>query len=35
MSSGKVVMVTYDYRALKPIAVPEEWKKKISDFEDL
>jgi acyl-CoA thioester hydrolase len=34
MSSGKVVMVTYDYRALKPIAVPEEWKKRIFEFEN-
>jgi acyl-CoA thioester hydrolase len=34
MSAGTVVMVAYDYRELKPIHVPEEWKKKISEFED-
>jgi len=30
-----VVMVAYDYRALKPIAVPDDWKKKITKFEGL
>jgi acyl-CoA thioester hydrolase len=35
MSSGKVVMVAYDYKELKPISVPEDWKKKISEFEGL
>ncbi len=34
MASGTVVMVTYDYKDLKPIPVPEDWKKKISEFED-
>jgi acyl-CoA thioester hydrolase len=34
MSTGTVVMVTYDYKELKPIHVPQEWKKKISEFED-
>ena len=34
LSSGTVVMVTYDYKQLKSIPVPEDWKKKISEFED-
>jgi acyl-CoA thioesterase FadM len=33
-SAGTVVMVAYDYKTLKPIHVPDEWKKKISEFED-
>lgn len=32
-SAGTVVMVAYDYKTLKPIHVPEEWKRKISEFE--
>jgi acyl-CoA thioester hydrolase len=35
MSTGTVVMVAYDYKSLKPIHVPEEWKRKISKFENL
>lgn len=35
MASGTVVMVTFDYEGLKTIPVPEEWKQKISAFEDL
>jgi acyl-CoA thioester hydrolase len=35
MSSGTVVMVAYDYKDLKPIPVPEDWKKKVSEFEGL
>jgi acyl-CoA thioester hydrolase len=35
MASGKVVMVTFDYKDLKSIAVPIEWKSKISKFEGL
>jgi len=35
MSLGEVVMVAYDYKALKPIPVPQEWKRKISEFEGL
>jgi acyl-CoA thioester hydrolase len=34
MSSGTVVMVTYDYKDLKSIPVSDDWKKKISEFED-
>jgi acyl-CoA thioesterase FadM len=33
-SAGTVVMVAYDYKTLKPIHMPDEWKKKISEFED-
>ena len=35
MASGKVVMVTFDYKDLKSIPVPVEWKKKFSEFEGL
>lgn len=35
MSLGEVVMVAYDYKVLKPIPVPEEWKRKISEFENM
>jgi acyl-CoA thioesterase FadM len=35
MSTGTVVMVAYDYKSLKPIPVPDDWKKKISEFEGL
>ena len=32
-ASGTVVMVTYDYKDLKSIPVPDEWKTKIREFE--
>lgn len=35
LASGTVVMVTFDYEGLKTIAVPENWKKSISEFEGL
>lgn len=35
MASGTVVLVTFDYEGLKTISVPDEWKKKISEFEGL
>ena len=35
MASGTVVMVTFDYEGLKTISVPEDWRKKISEFEGL
>jgi len=35
MASGIVVLVTFDYEAKKPIPVPEEWRRKISEFESL
>ena len=34
-SAGTVVMVAYNYNTLKPIHVPEEWKRKIHEFEGL
>jgi hypothetical protein len=30
-----VVLVTFDYDGLKTIPVPEEWKKKVAEFEGL
>jgi acyl-CoA thioester hydrolase len=35
MASGTVVMVTFDYKELKSIPVPAEWKKKFNEFESL
>ncbi|NOH01572.1 MAG: acyl-CoA thioesterase [Chloroflexi bacterium] len=35
MASGTVILVTFDYEGLKTIAVPDEWRKKISEFESL
>lgn len=35
LASGTVVLVTFDYEGLKPISVPDYWKKKISEFEGL
>ncbi|MCQ3935898.1 MAG: acyl-CoA thioesterase [Chloroflexi bacterium] len=35
MASGTVVLVTFDYEGLKTIPVPDEWKKKLSEFESL
>jgi acyl-CoA thioester hydrolase len=35
MAEGKVVMVTFDYKDLKSIPVPVEWKNRISEFEGL
>ena len=31
---GEVVLVTYDYRMGKSIPIPQEWREKISSFED-
>lgn len=33
MASGTVILVTFDYKELKTVPVPDEWKKKISEFE--
>lgn len=33
IAKGKVIMVTYDYRAEKTILIPQEWREKISTFE--
>jgi acyl-CoA thioester hydrolase len=35
MAKGEVVMVTFDYRSKQTIAVPENWRKIISEFEGL
>jgi acyl-CoA thioester hydrolase len=35
MATGKVVMVTFDYKEMKSIPVPVEWKKEFSEFEGL
>ncbi len=35
MASGTVVLVTFDYEDQKPIPVPDEWRRKISEFEGL
>ena len=35
MAKGEVVIVTFDYRAKKAIPVPDEWRKIISDFENI
>ena len=35
MASGEVVLVTFDYESMKTIPVPEDWKKRISEFEGL
>ena len=34
-SEGEVVMVTYDYHSGKTIAIPDEWRKLINDYEGL
>jgi acyl-CoA thioester hydrolase len=35
LAKGKVVMVTYDYRAERTINIPHEWREKIKQFEGL
>jgi acyl-CoA thioester hydrolase len=35
LAKGEVVMVTYDYREEKTIPIPQEWREKISKFENL
>lgn len=34
-AKGEVVLVTYDYKQAKTIAIPQEWREKISEFEGL
>jgi acyl-CoA thioester hydrolase len=34
-ATGKVVMVAYDYQRGKTVAIPDDWRAKISDFEGL
>ena len=33
LAKGEVIMVAYDYRAEKPIPIPQEWREKITQFE--
>ncbi len=35
LSTGELVIVTYDYGTGKTISIPEEWRGKISEFEGL
>lgn len=35
LSRGELVIVTYDYGTGKTIAIPQEWREKISEFEGL
>lgn len=35
LASAIVALVTFDYEGLKPILVPNEWRKQISEFEEL
>jgi acyl-CoA thioester hydrolase len=35
MASGEVILVTFDYKSMKTIPVPEDWKTKITEFEGL
>ncbi|NWG05152.1 MAG: acyl-CoA thioesterase [Chloroflexi bacterium] len=35
LSKGEVVIVTYDYKTGKTISIPQEWRKKFSQFEGL
>lgn len=35
LAKGEVVIVTYDYQQEKTIAIPEQWKEKIIEYEGL
>jgi acyl-CoA thioester hydrolase len=35
LAKGEVIVVAYDYGAGKTISVPQEWREKITEFEDL
>lgn len=35
MASGEVILVTFDYKSMKTIPVPEDWIKKIAECEGL
>ena len=35
LAKGEVVLVTYDYHEEKTIPIPQEWRDRISAFEDL
>jgi acyl-CoA thioester hydrolase len=34
LAKGEVIMVTYDYKEEKTIPIPQEWREKISKFEN-
>ena len=35
LATGEVILVAYDYHAEKTVLIPDEWREKISKFEDL
>lgn len=35
MAKGEVILVTFDYKSMKTIPVPHDWKKKLSEFEGI
>ncbi|GMV34815.1 MAG: hypothetical protein AMXMBFR60_26440 [Chloroflexota bacterium] len=35
MADGEVILVTFDYKSKKTIPVPEDWKRKIAEFEGI
>ncbi len=35
LAKGEVIMVTYDYKEEKTIPIPQEWREKISQFEEI
>jgi acyl-CoA thioester hydrolase len=35
LATGTVILVTFDYEAMKTISVPDEWRMKIAEFEGL
>jgi acyl-CoA thioester hydrolase len=35
LAKGEVIIVTYDYQEEKTIPIPQEWRKKITEFEGL
>ena len=35
IAKGEVIMVTYDYKEEKTIPIPQEWREKISQFEEI
>jgi acyl-CoA thioester hydrolase len=35
LAKGEVIVVAYDYRAEKTMSIPQEWREKIIEFENL
>jgi acyl-CoA thioester hydrolase len=35
LAKGEIVMVAYDYHAIKTIPIPQEWRTKMTEFEEL